>query len=359
MPLFEGHKDSGIERLFIEMPDHAKNEVIWKYPDAQIMQHSTVNVDVDYEAVFTNLGKVIGVLPPGRHQLSEGASVLFGWLVDRLTGNGYYDAEIYFVATRDIPGLCFGGPVDNLQDGPSGLVVSVRVFGELAYHVADPTVLLTKFAGSSGDVDHNQQIATWVEDQALAAIRAVLPDLTAGHGVLAMGQLQGQTAAAALAQANTILLAWGLAISSFAELNVNLPDEDAAQLKQLAATKAYTGIAGSFNDAVRGEAALEIARGVASGNVGAQQGLFAGVLLGGPGGLAPGGGLASVGSGPRRLPQPLRPRHPPRNRRPRPEPPQLRPRPTRPTSAPSAGGRSPRAPISARAAARPSPAEPL
>ncbi|HTW97707.1 MAG TPA: SPFH domain-containing protein [Acidimicrobiales bacterium] len=293
MPLFEGHKDSGIERLFIEMPDQFKNQVIWKYPDAQIMQHSTVNVDVDYVAIFTNLGRVIGVLPPGRHTLSEGASVAFGWLVDRLTGNGYYDAELYYVATRDILGLPFGGPVDNLQDGPTGLVVSVRVFGELGYRVCDPPTLLVKLAGSSGDFDHNQQIATWIEEQTLAAIRAVLPDITAGHGVLAMGQLQDVTAQAAIAKANTVLPSWGLAIIGFAELNVNLPDEDATQLKMLAATKAYTGMAGSFNDAVRAEAALEIAHGVAAGNVGAQEGLVSGLLLGVQGGA----GVAGFGGG--------------------------------------------------------------
>jgi len=62
MPLFQGHKDTGVERLFIEMPDGEKNLIAWKWPDQQIVQHSIVNVDMDYLAVFTNLGKVIGTL---------------------------------------------------------------------------------------------------------------------------------------------------------------------------------------------------------------------------------------------------------------------------------------------------------
>ena len=60
MPLFQGHKDSGVQRLFIEMPDNQKDLIAWKWPDQQIIQHSVVNVDLDYLAVFTNLGKVIG-----------------------------------------------------------------------------------------------------------------------------------------------------------------------------------------------------------------------------------------------------------------------------------------------------------
>src|ERR1700694_5191661 len=137
MPLFEGHRDTGLQRLFIEMPDNAKDKVAWKWPAQQILQHSQLNVDLDYQAVFTNLGKVIGVMGPGRYQLDEGASLLLGWLVDRLTGGAYYDAEVYFVATRENPNVEFGGPVDNLTDGPTGLIVTLRVFGELAFRIVD------------------------------------------------------------------------------------------------------------------------------------------------------------------------------------------------------------------------------
>jgi len=293
MPLFQGHKDSGLQRLFIEMPDNEKNKIAWKWPDQQIIQHSLVNVDLDYLAVFTNLGKVIGTLGPGRHPLDEGASLTLGWLVDRLTGDAYYDAELYFVTTRDIANQEFGGPVDNLTDGPTGLVVSLRVFGELAFRVTDPSVLLAKLIGTDGVEDFNGAISTWVEDQALAAIRAVLPDLVSQHGVLAMGQLQDATGDAALAKANEKLVAYGLALTTFAELNVNLPDADAQQMKQFAAAKAYTGVAGSFDSAVRGEAALEIAQGVSNGNVGAQPGIVAGMMMGVP--VAPAAPVAPVG----------------------------------------------------------------
>jgi hypothetical protein len=85
---------------------------------------------------------------PGRYPLGEGASLALGWLVDRLTGGAYYDAEVYFVATRDNPNIEFGGPVDNLTDAPTGLVVSLRVFGELAYRVTDPSVLLARLIGT-------------------------------------------------------------------------------------------------------------------------------------------------------------------------------------------------------------------
>lgn len=286
MSLFEGHPDTGLKQLFIEMPDDAKGKIAWKYPDSEIVQHSQLNVDLDYQAVFTNLGKVIGVMGPGRYPLDEGASLTLGWLVDRLTGGAYYDAEIYFIATRDNPNIEFGGPVDNLTDGPTGLVVTLRVFGELAFKVTDPSVLLAKLIGTGSEGDLDAEMSTWVKDQTLAAIRVVLPDIVAQHGVLAMGQVQEATSQAALSKANEKLTEYGLSVTAFGELNVNLPDADAQELKQFAAAKAYSTVAGSFDAGVRGDAALEIAQGIASGHTGAQQGIVAGMMMGVP--MAPG-----------------------------------------------------------------------
>jgi membrane protease subunit (stomatin/prohibitin family) len=182
--------------------------------------------------------------------------------------------------------------VDNLTDGPTGLVVTLRVFGELAFRVTDPTVLLAKLIGTDGVEDFNGEISTWVKYQVLAAIRAVLPDLVLQHGVLAMGQLQDATAEAALGKANEKLTDYGLAVTTFGELNVNLPDDDAQEIKQFAATKAYTGVAGSFDSAVRGEAALGIAHGIEQGNVGAQPGIVSGVMMGMP--IAPAAPVAGA-----------------------------------------------------------------
>jgi membrane protease subunit (stomatin/prohibitin family) len=287
MPLFEGHKDRGLQRLFIEIPEHAKDRLVWKWPDQQIIRHSLLNVDLDYQAVFTNLGEVVGVMGPGRHPLDEGASLTLGWLIDRLTGDAYYDAEVYFVTTREITDVEFGGPVDNLVDPPSGLVVTVRVFGELAFKVVDPPAVLARLLGTGAHVDSNDEVSEWVRDQTLASIRAVLPGIVGEHGVIAMGELQAATAQAALADVNARLAGYGVAVTAFGELNVNLPDADAQQLKQFAATRAYSGLAGSFDAGVRGQAALRIADGVASGSANGESGLLAGMVMGLPVAPAP------------------------------------------------------------------------
>jgi membrane protease subunit (stomatin/prohibitin family) len=115
----------------------------------------------------------------------------------------------------------------------------------------------------------------------------VLPGIVGEHGVIAMGELQAATAQAALAHVNERLASYGVEVTAFAELNVNLPDADAQQLKQFAATKAYTGLAGSFDAGVRGQAALRIAEGVASGAANGESGLLAGMVMGLPVAPAP------------------------------------------------------------------------
>jgi membrane protease subunit (stomatin/prohibitin family) len=155
-------------------------------------------------------------------------------------------------------------------------------------------LLLSRLIGTGADGEYNTEVSTWVKDQTMAAIRSILPDLLSEHGVLAMGEIQDATAQATLAKVNASLGAYGLAVTTFGELNVNLPEADARQLKQFAAAKAYSGIAGSFDSAVRGQAALEIAGGIADGNVGAQPGIVAGMMMGLP--VAPTGSAVPAGS---------------------------------------------------------------
>jgi len=197
-----------------------------------------------------------------------------GWLVDRLTGNAYYDAELYYVATRDITDVYFGGSVDNITDSVTGLIVAVRAYGTLAFKAVDPVKLITKLVGSSGAYDHENQIVSWIQDQVLAAIRAELPGLIKEHGILFLGEIQNTLMQNSLQTANNNLQPYGIAISSFAQLNVNVPDEDLNRLRELSEAKAYTQVAGSFSEYAKGEAMLDIARGIEEGKATTESGMM-------------------------------------------------------------------------------------
>jgi membrane protease subunit (stomatin/prohibitin family) len=90
-----------ISRQFIAVPDDKKNQILFKWPDANIRRFSTVIVDVDEMAFFVSRGVVVGTLPPGRHELDATELPLLGNLIDHFTSGDAYRAELYIVGTRE------------------------------------------------------------------------------------------------------------------------------------------------------------------------------------------------------------------------------------------------------------------
>jgi membrane protease subunit (stomatin/prohibitin family) len=115
-----------------------------------------------------------------------------------------------------------------------------------------------------------------------------------------LGSIQDQTAAETLSKANTQLTSFGLALTSFAQFNINVSEEDIEKIKQLSEAKAFTQVAGSYSDYAKGQAMIDIAKGVEQGNVGAQPGMMVGMMMGanGPSGtpiVQPGPAASSAG----------------------------------------------------------------
>ena len=105
-----------ISREFIAVPDGAKQQLLFKWPDRQIRRFTSAIVDVDELAIFISQGRVIGVLQPGRHRIDATELPFLGDVVDKLSGGNAYDSELFFVSTHEFPDLTFGGPVDAVRD---------------------------------------------------------------------------------------------------------------------------------------------------------------------------------------------------------------------------------------------------
>ena len=258
MGIFQKNDGKGIERWFIELPDANKGVLVFKWPDQQIRNGSKITVDVEYSAVFISRGIVQAVLPPGQHVVEAGgASRLFGWVADHLTNDGSVDAELFFVNTKAQVSTKFGGPIDTIKDPLSELVVSVRVFGQCAWQIGDPSLFVTRLAGSD-DTDPFLETEDWLTSQVLAAVREVSASSLSATGVLGLGAAQQELEDEALPRANTALAPYGVEVLGFGQLFLNISDEDAAQVKKLSATKAYSDLAGGFEQYARGSALLNI-----------------------------------------------------------------------------------------------------
>ena len=267
-------------REFIAAPDSAKSQIVYKWPDQNIRKFARAIVEPDAAAVFTNQGQVVGVLPPGQHRLDASEIPFLGMFVDWGSNSNAFKAEIYFVGAREFPGCRFGGRLDDVQDPQSGLVVTLRTFGEYALRVTEPTKLIFNLVGSV-DVTNNAAITDWVAQQLLKVTRTVVTtQLMAGAWpILGLSVHNPDIEAAALPATNEQLENYGLAITRFGNLDVNLSDEDSARLKKLAGDTAYSRLAGGFLQAAQAEALQGAGEGMAKGG-GADTPLFLGAGFG-------------------------------------------------------------------------------
>jgi membrane protease subunit (stomatin/prohibitin family) len=253
-------------REFIAAPDSAKGQIVYKWPDHNIRKYTRAIVEPDAVAVFMDQGRLMGVLAPGRHTLDASEHPFLGMFADWGSNSNAFKAEIYFVGAREFPNCRFGGRLDEVQDPQTGLIVTLRAFGEYALRVVDPTKLILNLVGTV-DVRDNTAITNWVAQQLLKVTRTTITmQLTSGAWqILGMSAHSPDIEVAALPATNGQLADYGLAITRFGNLDVNLDEEDNARLKKLAGDTAYSRLAGGFLQAAQAEALQGAGEGMAQG----------------------------------------------------------------------------------------------
>src|SRR5271163_3166267 len=160
-------------REFIAVPDDRKGQIVFKWPDVSIRRYTRAIVNADEMAMFVNTGQVVQTLGPGRHQIDANELPALGVLIDAATGGNAYRAELYFVGTREYPGFTFGGRIDDVQDPQTGMIVTLRVFGDYSLQVKDPAALITNLVGTV-DVTDNSRVTGWMSDQLLKVMRTAI-----------------------------------------------------------------------------------------------------------------------------------------------------------------------------------------
>ena len=267
-------------REFIAVPDDRKGQIVFKWPDVSIRRYTRAIVNADEMAMFVNTGQVVQTLGPGRHQIDANELPGLGAIIDHVSGGNAYRAELYFVGTREFTGFKFGGRVDDVQDPRTGLVVTLRVFGDYALRVGDPVRLVTNLT-STVDVTDNERIAGWVSDQLLKVLRTHVTTQIIRNGwpILGLMAYSAEIEQATIEAANGQLSAYGVEMTRMGNFDVNLAPEDEKQLKQLAKDTSYSQLAGGFQQYAAGEMALGAGQGMAQGGAGTE-GAFLGAGFG-------------------------------------------------------------------------------
>jgi membrane protease subunit (stomatin/prohibitin family) len=267
-------------REFIAVPDDKKGQILFKWPDNNIRKMTRAIVDADELALFVNKGEVIGTLAPGQHQIDANELPFLGAFIDKLTGGNAYRAELFFVGTREYTSQTFGGRIDDVQDPQTGMIVTLRVFGDYALKVSDPAKIVLNLTGTV-DASNNDNITNWVSDQLLKVMRTSVTTQIVRNGwpILGLSAYTPDIEKAVIDAGNVQLDAYGLTITRMGNFDVNLSDDDEATLKGLAKDTAYSRLAGSFNAYAAGEAALGAGQGMAKGG-GSTGGAFLAAGLG-------------------------------------------------------------------------------
>jgi membrane protease subunit (stomatin/prohibitin family) len=267
-------------REFIAVPDDKKKQIVYKWPDHNIRKYTRAIVNADEMAMFVNTGQVVATMGPGRHQIDADELPGLGMLIDNVIGQNVYKAELYFVGTREYTGNMFGGRIDDVQDPQTGMIVTLRVFGDYSMQVKDPAALITNLVGTV-DVTDNQAITGWMSDQLLKVMRTHMTVQIVRNGwpILGLSAYTPDIEEEVMTKGNEQLAPYGVAIIRMGNFDINLSEDDEKQLKTLAKDTAYSRLAGSFQQYAAGEAALGAGQGMAQGG-GAVGGAFLAAGLG-------------------------------------------------------------------------------
>jgi membrane protease subunit (stomatin/prohibitin family) len=260
-----------LSREFIAVPDSAKRQILFKWPDMQIRKYSQLIVAPDELAVFLSKGQIVGTLGPGHHSLTATTELPgIGILQDLFTGGDAYRTELYFVGTRQYVDEKFGGPVDNVQDPASKLLVSLRVFGTYALQVIDPVRLILNLTGTVNVAD-NEEVTRWIDEQLMKSLRQFVTTQVVRNSwpVVSLSAYAPEIEEGVLAQTNAALESYGLMLPRLGNFMISLTDEDAERLKGLASDVVYSGMAGGYAEMGRIEALRNAGEGMAEGGAGA------------------------------------------------------------------------------------------
>ena len=266
----------------IAVPDERKDQIVYKWPDLQIRRFTKAIVAPDEVAVFFYQGAVIGTLPPGRHQVDATELPFLGHV------QGHADRR-QRLPDRALLRLHPGhqGPLRRPRrrgaGSPTGMLVTLRVFGDYVLKVTDPTVLITKYSGTQ-NVPDNGKITDLCDDLLLRSLRQDLTKNIVRNGwpVLGLAAYTDEIEQTTVEGGNARLADYGLSLVGLTNFVVSLDDETEAELRRLAKDTAYSRLAGGFQQYAAGEMALGAGEGMAKGG-GGVSGAFlgAGIGLGG------------------------------------------------------------------------------
>jgi len=284
----------GVQEMMVARADTAKNDIIFKHGDETVPLGSQLTVDADEVAVFFRDGRVVAIMPPGRQTLHSANLPFLSNLVDTFTGGNVFKAEIYFVLSREIPNIKFGGKIGAVEDPKSGVPVVTMVHGTFSIRVVDPQALIIGLAGMQKA--DNESFLSWFREQTLKVIRDRIAELLVKQRWplldVTSGAYTEEIEQQVIQGVQPHVTSYGVQVVRCGNFVINISDEDRDNLKKLYTDAAYVRMAGGiqgFQQFAAGKAMMGAGEGMSKGGADGS----GGAVLGGAG-LGVGFGMAQM-----------------------------------------------------------------
>ena len=258
----------GAKELFIARPDDEKDKLVYKWPDPTVPFQSRITVDNDEVALFFRDGQPVGELPPGRHTLSSQNIPFLSSLVDSLTGGNIFQAEIWFVTTREMGGVTFGGRLGEVEDPRSSLNVGTMVHGDFSLQADNPGKVAA-FFGMKG-WSRDEEFLGWFKGQLLKVIRDRIAELLVKQNLplthVTSGAFTEEIEAQVIEGVKRHLEPYGIRAVRLGNFVVAIDEEDERRLEAFSQDRADIKLAESSNmQAYQQFAAAKAMKGVGEG----------------------------------------------------------------------------------------------
>lgn len=284
MGIFSFVKD-GVKELAIARPDACKSDIIYKHPDQTIPMKSQLTVDADELALFFKDGKFMGQFPPGRHTLDTSNIPFLGQLVDKFTGGNVFIAEVFFVNTREMTSIKFGGQIGKIRDAQSGLLANLMVHGTFSARVIDPPRLVIGMVGMQKHEGNG--FLQWFRQQVLKTIKDDIAELCVKKKWpltdVTSGAYTEEIEVEAIEGLRPHVESYGIEIVRFGDFHIAMGEKDEERLNKFYEKASYINMAGGlqgYQQMAQADMMVNAGEGMAKGGGG-----------GGGGGAMQGAGL--------------------------------------------------------------------
>jgi membrane protease subunit (stomatin/prohibitin family) len=284
----------GAQELFIARPDEAKDLIVYKWPDPTIPMKAQLTVGQDECALFYKDGVFVGRVDAGRHTLETSNIPFLSRIIDTFTGGNVLKAEVWFITTREIGGMQFGGRIGDVEDPKSGMAVQTMVHGDFSIKVDDPMKCIGFFGQRSWSTD--EEFTGWFKNQLLKVIRDRIAEMMVKQNIpllnVTSGAFTEEIEQTVIEGVQKHVTDYGMKIVRLGNFVVAIKEEDEIELKKLYKDAAQIRMAGGmqgFQQLAAGKAMMGAGEGMAKGGGdGGGGGMLAGA------GMGVGFGMASM-----------------------------------------------------------------